>query len=138
DVEVQALGRDAGALGVVHDHRLVGLVRHDEVDGLQHGAVAVGIRQRAQLVDHLGEVALHQRLHLGAVHGDVVVELGIGPDDRVHLAHGPAGVSLVVLHVGGGALGRGTDHHGGGAVAEAHARGAHGAALGGALLVAPQ
>src|SRR5437870_10922476 len=40
---------------------------------------------------------------------DVVVEVRVRPDDRVHLAHGPAGVGLVVLDVGRGAGGGGAD-----------------------------
>src|SRR5205823_6748558 len=103
DVEIELLGRETRRLGIVDDHRLVRLVRHDEVDGLQQAAAAaVGIRQRGQLADHLREVALHERLHLGTVHGDVVVEVRIRPDDRVHLAHGAAGVGLEVFYVGRG------------------------------------
>src|SRR6266850_1492848 len=104
---------------------------HDDV-----AADGAGIWQRGQLADHLREVALHERLHLGAVHGDVVVEVWVWPDDRVHLAHGAAGVGLEVLDVGRGPRRRGADHDGGGAVAEDHARGAHGADLVGELLAA--
>src|SRR5499427_336310 len=49
---------------------------------------------------------------------------------------GPARIGLQHLHVGGRARGSGADHEGGGAVAEDHARGTHGADLVGELLPA--
>ena len=82
-----------------------------------------------QLAHHLLEVALDQRLDLGAVDGEVVVELGVGPDDRVDLADRAARVGLDDLDVGVVAvLGR-ADHECGRAVAEDHPRRADGADL---------
>ena len=94
--------------------------------------------QGLQLADHLLEIALHERLDLRSVDGDVAAELDVRPDDRVHLALGAAGVGLQHVHVAGGAFrGRG-HHHGGGAVAEDHARRAYAAHLVGELLGADQ
>ena len=61
---------------------------------------AVGVRQRRSSSIIWVEVALGERLHLRPVDGDVVVELRVGPDDRVHLADRAAGVGLQVLDVG--------------------------------------
>ena len=73
--------------------RLLALVRDDQVDGVDEGPrLAVGMRDGLELLDHLLEVALHERLHLGPVDGDVAAGLDARPDDRVHLALGAAGV----------------------------------------------
>ena len=77
-------------LGEVDDHLLVRLVRDDEVDGVDEGSRPVGgMRQGLQL-----EIALHERLDLGPVDGDVAAELEVRPDDRVRLALGTTGVGL--------------------------------------------
>ena len=108
--------------GQLGHHGLVRLVRHDQVDALQERRRdPVRVRERLELVDHLHQVAAGQRLDLRPVDGDVVVEVGVRPDDRVDLAHRTAGVGLHELDVGRLAVGGDTDHDGGGAVAEDHA-----------------
>ena len=139
DVEVELVGRDPGGAGQLDDHRLVGLVRHDQVDAVQQGgrhAVRIGLG--LQLVDHLLEVPAGQRPDLGTVDGDVVVELRVRPDDRVDLADRSARVGLQHLDVGLLARRRGPDHQGRRAVTEDHARRAHRADLVGELLRADQ
>ena len=113
-------------------------MRDDQVHGVQQRGAghAVRVRQSAHLVQHLAQVALGERADLGPVDGDVVVELRVGPDDRVHLRHGPAGISLQHLDIRGGAGGRGADHEGGSAVAKDHPRRAHRPDLVGELLPA--
>src|SRR5439155_946777 len=85
-------------------------------------APPVGMGESLELRDHLQEVALHERLDLGPVDGDVVVELRVRPDDRVRLAHRPARVGLEPLDVGRRAGRRRAEHERGGAVTEDHPR----------------
>ena len=96
-------------------------MRDDQLDALQQRpAWVVGIALGAELVDHLGQVAPDQGLDLGAVYGDVVVELRVRPDDRVDLTSRPARVGLHDLHVAGGSRGGRDDDHRRGAVPEDH------------------
>src|SRR5450755_284482 len=135
DVEVQLVGGQPSLPGQVEDHRLVGLVRDDQLDALQQRpAWVVRIALGAELVDHLGQVALHQGLDLGTVYGDVVVELRVRRDDRVDLTSRPARVGLHNLYVAGGAWGGRGDDHRRGAVPEDHPRGTGAADLVGELL----
>src|ERR1700736_5186616 len=76
--------------------------------------------ERLQLAHHLSEIALHQGFHLRTVHGDVVVELWVGPDDRVDLAHGSTGVGLYDVDVGRRTGWSRADHHRGRSVTEDH------------------
>ena len=82
------------------DHVLVGLVRHHQIDSVdQRPAGSVRIRQLRQLAHHLLQIAGDQRLHLRPVNRDVVVELRVRPDDRVHFRPGAAGIGLENLDV---------------------------------------
>ncbi len=136
NVEVQPLFRHPGGLGQGHHHVLVGLVGDHQFDGIQQGTggLSVGVWLRDELADHLRQVAPRQGLHLGPVHGNVVVEFRVRPDDGVHLRPGAAGVGLHHFDIGRGAGGSRAHHHGGRAIPEEHARGADGPDLVGELL----
>src|ERR1039458_8813561 len=69
---------------------------------------------------HLGQVGFDERFHLRPIDGDVVVELGVGPDDRVHLADRAAGIDLHDLDVGRRTRRGGPNYERGCPVAEDH------------------
>ena len=122
DVEVEAVRRQPRLQGEVGHHRLVGLVGDDELDAREERVLdAIWVGEHAELTNHLLKVAAGQRLDLRTVDGDVVVESGVGPDDRVHLGRWTARVGLHELDVRRLALGGGADHEGCCTVTEDHA-----------------